>query len=310
MRFARVRSGLHETAHDVVAYALDSSGREAFRSGDLDRPFFYRSAVKPFQAAASLQSGIRVSDEELAVICSSHGGFPAHIGLVQGVLRSHGRSVDDLRCPPGTPLNRNAEVIDVAAQGPRTARVLHNCSGKHAGWIAASATAGFSIDGYLDSDHPIQRQSFDILAEVTGAPAEMVGIDGCGAPTAAGTVVSLATAFRRLGTDPAFGRIASAMATYPAIVADNIRPDGRFGIVWSGPSKGGAEGLFAATRGGLTIVTKSIDGSGELAVAAAATVAGLLGAIGPGQDEMMEPLAAPAVLGGGRPVGRLELVER
>ena len=308
MRFARVRSGLPETSHDVVGYAIDRSRRELFSTGDVERPFFYRSAVKPFQAAASLRAGLDVGDEELAVVCSSHGGFPVHLALVRSTLSRHGRSTDDLRCPPAVPLNAAARAIDVAAHGIRDRRVLHNCSGKHAGWISASAASGWSTHDYLDPEHPIQQSSLAILAEASGDTPSRIGVDGCGAPTAAGTVVSLANAFHRLATDDAFSRVRNAMAAYPSLVADNVRPDGRFGVVWSGPSKGGAEGVFAATRDGVTIVTKSIDGSGAIAVAAAATIARTIGAVVSASAEEMEPLAHPAVLGGGEPVGSLEVV--
>ena len=308
MRFARVRSGLPETSHDVVGFAIDRSGGEIFRTGDVDRRFFYRSAVKPFQAAASLRAGLDVTDEELAVVCSSHGGFPVHLALVTSTLATHGRSTDDLRCPPAVPLNASARAIDIATHGIRERRVLHNCSGKHAGWISASASSGWSTEDYLVPEHPIQRSSLAIIAEASGQTASHIGVDGCGAPTAAGTVVSLAIAFHRLATDSAFARVRRAMAAYPALVADNTRPDGRFGVVWSGPSKGGAEGLFAATRDGITIVTKSIEGSGAIAVAAAAAIARDIGAVVSASADEMEPLAHPAVVGGGEAVGRLELV--
>lgn len=137
---------------------------------------------------------------------------------------------------------------------------------------------------------------------------EPLGIDGCGAPTLRGSVRSLACGFRTLTTDPDFDRIAFAMTRFGALVADNVRNDGRVGVNWGGPSKGGAEGLFAASRSGITIVTKSLEGSSDIAVAAFLEVAQRIGALPRGTAEWLEPVAHPPVLGGGKPVGRLELV--
>lgn len=309
MRFSRVRSGLAETTHDVIAIAIDGDGNEVFTSGDIDRPFFYRSAVKPLQAMATLRAGADLSEEQLAIVCSSHGGFPVHLALVESILAGVDLSPGNLQCPPGTPLNERAQrILEHVGRSGRE-RIFHNCSGKHSGWLAGCVESGWDIETYLDPDHPIQRSVVEIAAEATGTNPEPLGIDGCGAPTLRGSVRSLAAGFRTLTTDPDFARIAFAMSRFGALVADNTRPEGRVGVNWGGPSKGGAEGLFAASRHGTTIVTKSLDGASDIAVAAQIEVANRIGGLPRGTAQWLEPVAHPPVLGGSVPVGRLELVD-
>lgn len=307
MRFQRVRSGLAETTHDVAVIALDAGGHELLASGDVERPFFYRSAVKPFQALASLRHGLDVPAEHLAITCSSHSGYPVHLQIVEAILAAHGLDGSHLACPPSWPLGQPARDALFAAGYRRPEPLFHNCSGKHAGWLAASAVAGFPTDGYLDIDHPIQQTVRSTVAEFTGSDPEPVGVDGCGAPTLVGTVRSLARGFARLTTDPEIRPIADAMTAYGALVADNVRPDGRFGIAWGGPSKTGAEGIFAASRNGLAIAAKAAGGDSAIAAAAVVEAARRLGALDHGALTRLDDIAHPAVLGGGRPVGRLEL---
>jgi len=309
MRFSRVRSGLSETSHDVIAIAIDSHGNEVFSSGDTDRPFFYRSAIKPFQALASLRAGAELSDEQLAVTCASHGGFPAHLATVELTLNEVGLGVDDLRCPPSQPLNDAARRIQERHGRWTRQRVFHNCSGKHSGWLAGCVAAGWDVETYLNPNHEVQRSVIEVVSEATHSNPEPVGVDGCGAPTLRGSVRTLAAGFRTLTTDAEFARIAATMTRFSALVADNIRAEGRVGVNWGGPSKGGAEGLFAASRHGLTIVTKSLDGSTDIAVAGFLEVAGRIGALPRGTAEWLEPVAHPPVIGGGVRVGSLELVD-
>ncbi len=96
-RFLTVRTGLAESIHDVSVFATDVTGEELYRSGDPDRPLFYRSAVKPLQATVALEAGVDLFPEHVAVACASHSGWPAHIAIVRLMLRDAG--LDDARSP-------------------------------------------------------------------------------------------------------------------------------------------------------------------------------------------------------------------
>lgn len=305
MRFVRVRSGLAEAQDHATVFACDAAGLLLLRTGDVDAPVFYRSAVKPFQATIATETGLELASEHLAIACASHGGYPAHLAGVAAILEHTGLGARALQCPAAWPLapQAHALVLHRGQQSPR--RIFHNCSGKHAAMLAACITAGWSTDDYRSPDHPLQRRIIDLISDVTGVAAEPVGIDGCGAPAVRGTVRGLARAFARLTSETRYERVATAMSRFPALVADNVRGDGRLGAWWGGPVKVGAMGIIAISRNGVGIVAKSDAGSGDVAVAAVIRTARDLGLLSPIADEALAEVAAPPVLGGGRPVGEL-----
>lgn len=309
MQFARVRSGLAESFEDVDAVAVDGDGTVLLSSGDPGLPIYYRSSIKPFQALAAQRAGLDLPPEHLAVSCSSHGGFPAHIAIVLAILADAGSSETDLKCPPDRPLSARADRLLALRGDTHQARLLHNCSGKHAGWIAACAGAGWDTKTYLHVEHPLQKSVVEILREVSDVEPEPVGVDGCGAPTLRGTITGLARAFQRLGTDQEMAPIASAMTRFGALVSDNARPDGRIAIQWGGPLKGGAEGSIALTRQGIGIAVKSRAGNKMAATAAVLEVADRLGMLTDAMRDALTDVRTPAVIGGGRQVGSWELVD-
>ncbi|MEZ5174785.1 MAG: asparaginase [Acidimicrobiia bacterium] len=309
MRFERVRSGLTESSDEVEAVAINREGDVLYSSGDVHRPIFYRSAIKPFQALAARRTGLELPAEHLAVSCASHGGHPVHLAIVRRILDDAGLAESSLRCTPGRPRARSADVLRIAAGDMKRRPILHTCSGKHAGWLAACARAGWDTGTYLAENHPLQRLIVDVVADATGVDPEPTGVDGCGAPTLRGTITGLATAFSRFGTDAETAPIASAMGRFGSLVSDNTMDEGSVAAMWGGTIKCGAEGLLAMERGGVAIVTKSISGDDTNALAAALRVAERLGMLTPAMiDAIARPLAPP-VLGAGKPVGVLELVE-
>jgi len=309
MQFARVRSGLAESFEDVDAVAVDARGTTLFVSGDADLPMYYRSAMKPFQALAGRRAGLKLPDEHLALSCASHGGFPVHISIVETILTDAGLSKSDLKCAVDRPQNPDADRL-LAAMGRRHREsLLHNCSGKHAGWLAACVAAGWDTESYLDFDHPLQVSVLEILHEFSDVDPEPRGIDGCGAPTLRGTIKGLARAFQRLGGDQEMAPIAMAMARFGALVADNIHPSGRISLQWGGPVKAGAEGSIGMVRQGVGIAAKSRTGNSYASAAAVLEVADKLGMLTDSMSEALEDVRRPAVLGGGDTVGTWELVQ-
>ena len=79
-----------ESRHRVRCCVADAAGRLVLSIGDVAEPVYPRSAVKPFQALALVESGAAdafgVSDAELALACASHGGEPDHVALVDAWL--------------------------------------------------------------------------------------------------------------------------------------------------------------------------------------------------------------------------------
>lgn len=301
-----VRSGLAESFHRGSAIAVDQRGHTLFDLGDPDRPIFYRSAIKPLQALVGLRGGLRLTDEEIAITCASHSGYPVHVAFVRSILSGAGLTEDDLQTPPDWPIG-DAATHSLRDEGHRTPqRIWHNCSGKHAGWLATCRHMGWDTSSYLAPDHPLQQQVIEIVADATKSDPTPTGIDGCGAPTLRGTIRGLATAFARISSDPEFAATAQPIHRFPALVSSSDRSDGLLGAWWDGPMKGGAQGLLGAGRGGVGVAVRSESGSLEIAVLAMIAVCEALGLLSPAAIDALQEQAAPAVLGGGRPVGTIQ----
>jgi L-asparaginase II len=298
-----MRAGIAEAWHHGSAVAVDREGTVLFSLGETTFPIYYRSAIKPFQATASLRAGADLVPEHLALACASHGGQPAHVAIVRAMLHGVGVTDSALRCPASWPLSPRARDRLIAAGANQPRPLFHNCSGKHAGFLRACVQSGWSTADYLAPDHPLQRSILEIVADATGADPHPLAVDGCGAPVLAGTIEGLATGFARLSVDPQFRPVATAMTRYPALVADSSRPDGRLAAWWGGPLKVGAQGLVAASRSGVGIAVKSHEGSRTIAVLVLMAVMDRLGLMPDAARAALEDVARPAVHGGGRRVG-------
>ena len=301
-----IRSGLAESIHRTDAVAVDRSGRTLLQWGEPDRTVFYRSAIKAFQATAGLEAGLSLPFESLAVACSSHSGSPAHIAHVRAILATVALDETALKTPPDWPLARRAARRLQRAGHLRTRRIFHNCSGKHAAWLAASRVAGHSVAAYLGYEHPLQAASRAIVGEATHMSPEPTGVDGCGAPTLRGSIRSLARGFASLTSSSRFELVATATSRYPSLVGGDTFGDGKIAAWWPGPVKGGAEGLLAAGRDGVGIAVKSEAGSRTIASMAMMEAMRRLGALSAAALEALTDIATPPVLGGGRIVGRIE----
>ena len=208
------------------------------RFGD-DLRFLLRSAAKPIQAIPFSQGYDDLGDDELAIACSSHQAEPAQLTAVRRVLARAGASVDDLELG--------------LQKGRPDGKLGHNCSGKHAGMLAACSANGWPLHPYRDATHPLQRR----VAELIGGGE--TAVDGCGVPTFARTLSEAAALLTR-----APPRIRAAMRAHPELVgASRGAPDTDLMRLRDGwIAKGGAEGLFcAAHEDGRGIALKSEDGA-------------------------------------------------
>ncbi len=305
IRLGTFRSGQVESIHDV-SVVITGPDDTIIESWGEDLEFFYRSSIKPFQATVSLEAGIELTQEQTAIICSSHGGLPAHLALVGDTLDGAGLTPAALQCPPAWPRDPAAKELAIATGHLEPTRLFNNCSGKHSGWLAASVQQGWPVETYLEPLHPIQQRVMALVAEVTGVGVEPIGVDGCGAPTLRGRLRGLARAFGRLSIEPRFEAAATAMRRFPALLSSNNLNEGRFASWWAGPVKGGAEGLIAAGRQGIGIAAKSHDGDVDLAIAAMMEAITRVGLLSDAARDALTDVARPPVLGGGRRVGAIE----
>ena len=176
-----VRSGFAESRHRGALVVLGPGGDVALAAGDVTAPMFPRSASKPLQAAGMLRAGLRLDGPLVALAAASHAGEPFHIAGVRDILAGAGLAEDDLRCPPGLPLDDLVRYQYLRGGGQ--ADPIHmNCSGKHAAMLATCAAAGWPAASYLQPGHPLQLRLRDTVERQSGETVTAMGMDGCGAP--------------------------------------------------------------------------------------------------------------------------------
>ncbi len=248
------RAGLVESRHRGIAALVGPDGKLIDHLGVAKRLIYPRSAVKPIQVVAMRRAGLDLVGEELAICAGSHQGTGRHIALVDGILAGVGLDENSLQCPPAWPGNPAAR-----AEAQAESKAAFNCSGKHAGFIAASKAAGWEVKTYLDPQHPLQHLVAEVLVEFSGEPILLSTVDGCGAPLHTITVEGLARAIGKFtATEP---EIVNAMLAHPWAVGDTKSPDAvvmERGMV----AKLGAEGVFViGLKSGHGVAVKIADGS-------------------------------------------------
>ena len=116
------RGAIAESRHRVQVAVCDAEGRLILGTESPDLVTTFRSAAKPFQLLPLIERHARrfaFSDEEIAVMASSHTGSADHVALVQGILDRAGLSERQLACGLDDPLDPEA----------RAARAAHPESG-------------------------------------------------------------------------------------------------------------------------------------------------------------------------------------
>ncbi len=286
---------------------MDHESRLVAWSGEIDRPFFLRSSAKPFQAAISLEAGASLEPSEIALASSSHDGDPVHIAIVRRILERAGLTEDDLQCPPNWPLGVTARHRLIGSGHQKRSRIWHNCSGKHAAWLAACQARGWPIETYLDPEHPLQVKIQDFVSKLGDYPTGPVGVDGCGAPVLRTTVRAMAVMFSRLGTDNRLSEVFQAMHRFPSLVSGVGNGDASIAIATNSAAKRGALGCIGiAVHQQFGVAAKSWDGSDQVAAMAAAVALKLVGGFTPAIERSLSDVTGRLIEGGGQPVGRLE----
>ena len=260
-----IRSGLVESTHSGQLLLMAADGSDLLALGDVEAEIYPRSAIKSLQAAAMLRSGLNLNDEQLALVCASHGGTTRHQEVALEILRSVGLSESDLQNTPDAPLDREARI----KWGDKPATSLAaNCSGKHSGMLATCVVNGWDIKTYRDANHPLQLAIAREIAELIGKSIDRVSVDGCGAPLFSMSTRSIAVAARkmRIDSDPIFSRVISACLKHPEMILAEGAFDTRMMKAVPGLFvKGGAESvMLASLADGSAIAWKISDGSNRV----------------------------------------------
>ncbi|GAA1145697.1 asparaginase [Nocardioides aquiterrae] len=305
-----VRSGFVEGHHYGSVVAFGADGEVDWSVGPVDRQMLPRSCNKPIQALGMVRLGLDLPPTLLALACASHSGEPFHLEGVREILSSAGLDESALQTPPDYPLDDEERDAVLRAGGGPTALQM-NCSGKHAAMLATCVVNGWDTGGYLAPDHPLQLGIRATFEELTGERAEVVAVDGCGAPLLSTSLLGLARAFRALALaeDGPEHRVADAIRRHPEWVSGTRRDErALLEAIPDAIGKAGAEACYAvALPDGRAFALKVDDGAARarpVLMAAALRRAGVDAL--PGVDRAALRRTGEAVLlGGGRPVGEV-----
>ncbi|MEQ8960285.1 MAG: asparaginase [Coleofasciculus sp. C2-GNP5-27] len=279
-----LREGIAESTHHAQAVLCDERGRVLSVAGNSETSTFIRSALKPFQALAVTTTGTleryNLNDRDLAIICSSHQGHLEQVRQVFKILWRCDVDPSALQCPipPG-----------------KQSALEYNCSGKHAGMLAVCRQRNWSIDSYLQYNHPVQRLVLSKVAELMRMPPEelILAHDDCGAPTYFLQLGQIGILYAQLasGDNLAMERIVRAMTHHPSLVAGEGAFDTELMRLTQGEvvSKAGSEGVQCIGRvgEGLGMAIKVMDGAKRAKYAVAIQLLKQMGWISPAVAESL-----------------------
>ena len=319
------RGGMVESRHRAAIAVVDAAGKVVRARGDIERPVYGRSAIKPLQALPLVETGAAdrfgVSVAELALACASHSCESRHIDAVTAWLARIGLAASDLECGSHLPSEERA-LKAVIRNGVALTGIYNNCSGKHTGFLTTARHLGEPTRGYIRYEHPVQQRILGVLEQMCGLDLGRAprGVDGCGIPVIGIPLGNIALGMARLA-DPddlpearaaAAKRIVAAMAAEPFMVAGT----GRFCTVvmqalgGRAVLKTGAEGVYCAALPelGLGVALKVDDGAGRAAEVAMGAVLVELGIIDDALRARLADTLAPAVLNrAGLETGRIRM---
>jgi L-asparaginase II len=297
-----VEEGIH-LGHVAV---VDANGRIQGSLGDPQHVTYFRSCAKPFQAIASLGTGIAaryaLGTEHVAIMAASHNGEPRHVEIVRDLLRRTGIDESALQCGAHWPYYEPAATV-MRREMDEPLAVFNNCSGKHAGMLAAARALDAPLETYLDAAHPVQQRIREVIEAFTRCPAANIqyGIDGCSAPNAAVPLAAMARSFAGLvsSSDEIPRTVVAAMVEQPFLIGGTDRFDTRLMEVTEGRllAKGGAAGAHCTadrrSKQGLAVKLDSGDGTWT----AVAVMAALerLGWLDAGEREALSSFARPTL---------------
>jgi len=307
------RGEMVESRHRLAVAVVDAAGKLVESWGDIERPIYGRSAIKPFQALPLLETGaadaFKLGEPEIALACASHNGEPQHTDRVHDWLARIGCGIGDLECGAHLPYHEPT-MLQLVANGGDITAIYNNCSGKHTGFLTTARHEGEPTKGYVRYEHPVQQRVTRAMSEMTGVDLTRSprGIDGCGIPVLGLPLRAMAHGLARMA-DPrklsadranACKRIVTAIMAWPMLLGGT----GRFGSSTMATFKnrfvlkGGAEGVYAAILPslGLGVAIKADDGAGRAAEAAMAQTLRRLKLVSAAEAKSFADLLMPPVL--------------
>jgi len=276
------RGDIIESRHRGAYAVVDRTGHVVAAEGGIAAAVYPRSAIKAFQCLPVIESGAAerfgLTDEEIALCCSSHNGEPEHVRVARAMLAKAGNAEGLYECGAHWPYHEEAR-FELVRHGEACGAVHNNCSGKHAGMLALARQLEASPQGYSSPDHPVQRLIAQRIGELCDIDLQQqpMGIDGCSVPTWAIPLRNIALGFARFANpdNAAARRIIAAVKAHPFMVAGTGDFDTL--VMEAVPRvfvKTGAEGVYCACipHAELGVALKIDDGAARASEVAIASV--------------------------------------
>lgn len=304
------RNHAMESYHAVDIAVCDADGNVIIGLGDIERPIFPRSAMKPLQAIALAEKYALgsmkpvIEDAEWSIICASHNGQPVHSAAVSHLLQKFDLAPSCLSCGGHWSIERHA-MVEQVQNLKEPERIHNNCSGKHSGMLILAHLMGVDHAGYAAITHPVQQSIIGVLDAMTGVDilSYSHGFDGCGAPAVSAPLGNWARAFALFadhGQLPphraeACTRITRGIASAPLLLAGDRRLCTVLATAFGNriTGKTGAEGVYAAALHeiGLGVMLKCRDGQTRAAEVALGAVLHAVGyEISESLDHFFKPI--------------------
>lgn len=304
-----IRDGVVESVHHAIVAVVDSHRKPLLEKGSTTTPVYPRSTLKPLQTLAVLRTGVELTPLEIVLTTGSHCGSHEHREAIQSFLTKTGLDPEVLQCPIDWPLG-SIERADMEKTEGRGNRLAMNCSGKHAGFLAACKHSGWDTETYLAPHHPLQVLIRDTIEEWTRETIVHSSTDGCGAPlhqvslrSLAGALASVAT-----GSKPESKALVSALAAHPWALDGRGRANTVTIERLGGIAKIGAEGLVViALPSGVAVAVKVLDGSMRATTPIALRALAAVGALSESDMQGLLDMVTEPVRGGDAVIGGLEV---
>ena len=179
------RSGYIESEHFGCGAIVDSDGKILKEWGDSSQLIFPRSALKPIQSLNLYKDGyidkVNLTEKQIAFSTSSHFAEDIHQELIKDWLKNLNLDESMLACGEDWPwqLHNKFKAYD---KYKKRRKIFHNCSGKHCAHLAVSVERDLPINNYNSQLHPLQKELFDLIENLSEFKINQIGVDGCTLP--------------------------------------------------------------------------------------------------------------------------------
>ena len=305
------RGDLVESIHFGHVVISNNIGKVLAYWGNPAALIYPRSSCKIIQALPlvemGLERGFSLTEEHLALACSSHSGGEIHLNVAKDWLQKIKLDEKDLLCGPHLPYDK-IELKKLKINNEKPSPLHNNCSGKHLGFLTIAQAISKKSDSkknYIDVDHTVQKIVKKTFEDITGFLNPDYALDGCSAPNFACSIQSLAKAMAVFANPEnlqknrimSIAKLKNAVLSHPELIAGSDRlctkiikkSNGRLIV------KVGAEGVYTAMLldKGLGMALKICDGSKRAAECLIITLLIMLGYFKKDDQDFLNYLNTP-----------------